>query len=325
MAALSLLLTPLAHAQAEPGQRPVPTRAGKSPTSDRAATVVKTQHRAGRTVDLTIDSPALGREVMTRVLTPPGYEEEPDRSWPVLYLLHGCCDGTGGWNDWTDATDVEGLTADLGALVVMPEGGPVGYYSDWWNGGNGGAPAWETFHLTELPGLLASDMRASDVRAVAGLSMGGTGALSYAGRHPDFFRAAASFSGRLDTQVDPQGVMNRLPQFGEDPLALWGDPEAQRQVWADHNPLALVGKLPPGFPVYVSSGNGVPGPLDPPDAGHDPLEEQFGHMAEAYVAAAREHGLAVTEGLYGAGTHTWPYWERELGAALPMLREALGA
>ncbi|UCM91092.1 alpha/beta hydrolase [Streptomyces marincola] len=290
----------------------------------RGAVVVERERSGERTLDLTIESPALGTTVRTRVLLPPGHDRDPGRTWPAIYLLHGCCDASGGHDDWTDSTDVAAITARTEALIVMPEGGPVGYYSDWWNGGRGGPPAWETFHLTELPAVLAREVGAGDLRAVAGASMGGTGALAYAGRHPGFFRAAAAYSGRLDTRVDAPAVMARLEDFGHDPLALWGDPEAQADVWAAHDPSALVADLPPGYPVYVSSGNGEPGPLDPHDAPHDALEAQFGEMAAAYVAAARAHGLDVTASL-GPGRHHYGYWEREFARSLPLLAEAVGA
>ena len=57
-------------------------------------------------------------------------------------------------------------------IIAMPEAGAVGFYSDWVTG-----PKWETFHTVELPGLLAAEYRASDRAAIAGLSMGGLGAL----------------------------------------------------------------------------------------------------------------------------------------------------
>ncbi|MDT0442263.1 alpha/beta hydrolase [Streptomyces johnsoniae] len=304
----------------------LPAVGGSSAAAARpdGATVVARERSGQRTLDLTIDSPALADEVKTRVLLPPGYADQPDRVWPVIYLLHGCCSRPG-FDDWTSSADVAGLTAGTEALVVMPEGGSVGYYTNWWNAGRGGPPAWETFHLVELPRLLAGEVRAGSARAVAGASMGGTGALEYAGRHPGFFRAAASYSGRLNTRADAAAVMRRLEDFGHDPRAMWGDPEAQARIWSAHNPVEVLDRLPRGFPVYVSSGDGSPGPLDPPDAGDDGLERQFGDMAREYVARARGHGLAVTASLYGPGRHHYGYWEREFARSLPLLAEAVGA
>ncbi len=67
-----------------------------------------------------------------------------------------------------------------------------GWYADAWNGGAGEPPAWETFHLVELIELLDRNWRADGARPVAGVSMGGFGAMAYAARHPGMFRAAAS-------------------------------------------------------------------------------------------------------------------------------------
>jgi S-formylglutathione hydrolase FrmB len=62
----------------------------------------------------------------------------------------------------------------------MPDGGQVGFYSNWRTG-----PQWETFHTQELPQLLATPYRANGKAAIAGVSMGGLGALerSSAPRH----------------------------------------------------------------------------------------------------------------------------------------------
>ncbi|CAM5623660.1 hypothetical protein SANTM175S_03441 [Streptomyces antimycoticus] len=161
----------------------------------------------------------------------------------------GCCDPGPGWEAWTLNTDVEAITAGTPALIVSPEGGPVGFYSNWWNGGHYGPPAWETFHLAELRPLLERALRANGRRAVAGLSMGGFGALSYAARHPGLFRAAASFSGVIHTTLDPAGVQGILTGQGVDPTALWGDPAAQPALWDDPHPTPSS----PGSPAAIRS------------------------------------------------------------------------
>jgi len=203
-----------------------------------------------RTRDLTIDSPSVGTQKV-RLLLPVRFEDEPETRWPVLYLLHGAWDD---YTSWTRETDVADLTADLDLLVVMPEASEGGWYSDWWNSGEGGPPMWETFHLTELREILEQDWRADDRRVIAGLSMGGFGAMSYAARHPELFSAAASFSGVLD----PFGS-----DFRED-LALWGDKIDQAEIWAAHDPVSLAPALEElpllkdlGIPITVEAGSGT--------------------------------------------------------------------
>jgi diacylglycerol O-acyltransferase/trehalose O-mycolyltransferase len=141
--------------------------------------VVSVAKIGDRTRDVVIDSPSVG-EVRVRLLVPADFETDPHRRWPVLYVLHGA-DDPDTYRCWTRSTDVAALTARLPLLVVLPEGGTQGYYSDWFNHGHGGPPAWETFHLVELLQVLDRDWRASDHRAVAGLSLGGLGAMLYAG------------------------------------------------------------------------------------------------------------------------------------------------
>jgi S-formylglutathione hydrolase FrmB len=195
----------------------------------------------------------------------------------------------------------------------MPDAGAWGWYSDWWNEGQGGVPLWETFHLDELRAILERDWRAGDERAIAGLSMGGYGAMHYATAHPELFRAVASFSG----VVDPNGTGQGL---SIDPMA-WGDAEEQAGVWAAHDPVGMAGSLE-GKPVYLSWGDGQPGPLDPVDATEDDLEAWVAEQNEALATRLDELGIEATVET-GSGTHTWPYWEQGLDHALPILLEAL--
>ncbi|TMR09018.1 alpha/beta hydrolase, partial [Nonomuraea zeae] len=123
--------------------------------------VVEEKRLDERRMELTIRSPALDATTKVRLLLPRGWESRKD--WPVLWLLHG---GLDNYASWTAKTDVDALTRDTGVLVVMPDGGKCGSYSDWWNGGDGGPPRWETYHLKELLPLLESRYRAGGERAV---------------------------------------------------------------------------------------------------------------------------------------------------------------
>jgi diacylglycerol O-acyltransferase / trehalose O-mycolyltransferase / mycolyltransferase Ag85 len=292
-------------------------------SGSRAAYVVAEEQVGPHLIDLTVQSPALGRTAKVRLLTPNGWEQRRRGDhWPVLYLLHGCCDT---YDSWTRETDVEELRALRGTLVVMPEGGPVGWYSNWWNYGAGGPPAWETFHLRELRKLLEHDYGAGHRRVIAGLSMGGFGALSYAGRNPGMFRAVASYSGVVHPLFDgfPEGLMSLLQEFGEDPLALWGDPVAERRIWEAHDPYYLAKRLR-STPVFLSSGDGTAGPYDPPGT-TDGLEAFLNEMNHVLAGRFEKVGVPLTIDFYGPGTHTWPYWERELHRSLPLLLRALRA
>lgn len=263
---------------------------------------------SSRVRDIGIQSPALGGQTTVRLILPAGFGVDPARRWPVLNLLHGV---GGSYASWSEQTNVVDLVRDLPIIVAMPNGGDHGFYSNWWNGGAGGPPAWETYHTEELAQILERGYGASGTRAIAGLSMGGLGAISYAARHPGMYAAVASFSGVLDTDGHPIVDPN-----------LWGDPKAQASTWAAHNPLDQAAGLR-GIPLFLSWGNGQPGPLDAPGTGRDSTEQEIARENAAFAARLQQLGISATVDAYGPGTHTWPYWDRELQRALPTLMQAL--
>jgi diacylglycerol O-acyltransferase / trehalose O-mycolyltransferase len=288
------------------------------PTVGATARIVAAKQLDSRSIDLTIESPAVGGPVQVRLLLPADFETQPKRRWPVLYLLHGCCDT---YLSWTRSTDIEQLTGKRDLLVVMPDGGKVGFYSNWRNG-----PQWETFHTEELRGLLTSQYRANEKAAIAGVSMGGLGALGYAARHPGKYTAVASFSGIVHTRLssdESQGYLGLVSSQGTaDPLALWGDPEIDAATWKQHNPYDLAPQLK-HIPMFISAGNGQPGPLDETGAAPDSIEPAIDAENKKFVERLHDVGANVRVDLYGNGTHNWVYWERELHRAWPILTNKL--
>jgi diacylglycerol O-acyltransferase/trehalose O-mycolyltransferase len=284
--------------------------------ADRGAAVVDEERVAPRIVDLEIRSPALGTTAKVRLLTPAGWDpERTPRRWPVLYLLHGCCDS---YVSWTRSTRIAHWPQLRSVLVVMPEAGSVGFYSNWHGNGREPGPAWETFHLTEVRQLLERDYGAGPRRAIAGLSMGGLGAMGYAARHPGLFRAAASFSGLLHPLGDTDFLLGLFSAYTPNAREIWGDPAAERAIWALHDPTELAGQLH-GTRLFVSAGDGRPGPLATSREGDDRIEPVVLRESRAFVTRLRELRIPVHADFYGRGTHDWPYWERELGRALPTL------
>ncbi|MFD5750691.1 alpha/beta hydrolase [Streptomyces sp. NPDC127033] len=301
--------------------------------ADNGARVIAQSFLDPRTMDITINSVALGHTASVRVILPNRFGSQPSASWPVLYLLHG---GYGDYVDWTRHSDIARLARKHDVLVVMPDGGALGFYTDWWARGTGNKPGWETFHLVELSQILARGLHATGRRAIAGLSMGGFGAMSYAARHPGSFSAAASFSGTLDTlhpTTEPVSseryatwlLQTHIAPNGYDALDLFGDPAAQRAVWAAHNPADLVKDLR-GTKLFVSCGNGRIGPLDPSETDPSDVSVQFEASQllqnQEFVKRATRFGLDVTFETY-TGSHTWPYWAREIEKAFPLLMRAI--
>jgi S-formylglutathione hydrolase FrmB len=294
--------------------------AKKSP----AAQVVDTKRIDDRLLELTVRTPALASDTRVRVLLPTGYGAERRRRYPVLYLLHGA---SGSYADWTRAGDVARTTAGQPLIVVMPDGGRGGWYTNWYNGGRGGPPAWEDYHVSGLIPLVDRRFRtvaARRGRAIAGLSMGGFGTFSYAGRHPDLFTAAASFSGGLDLNLKlfgaPAGeitVNATASMDGGGPGAVFGDYTIENIRWRGHNPPDLAANMR-GLALALHTGNGEPGgPLHP--NGFDLIE--FGAHEMNVNVHNRLDQLRIPHVWddHGPGAHTFAYWARDLRETVPWL------
>ena len=280
--------------------------------------VVSSQALSDRLTEYTFSSTAMGGQTKARVLLPAGYDAGASRRYPVLMLLHGCCDD---YRSWTDKGNAEALTAPYPVIVVMPDGGSFGWYSDWFNSGAGGPPKYETYHLGELLPWMDATFRtvpARSGRAVAGLSMGGFGALSYAARHPDTFVAAASYSGVLDAiAMSTAGIVP--PSFF--PSAVWGPLATDRARWEAHNPLQIAANLRSLSWLELRTGNGQQGPLDPQPR-VDAIETEVGKENQAMHAKLESLGIPHVWD-YGPGTHSWGYWARGLERSLPNFMAAL--
>ena len=125
------------------------------------------------------------------VILPPGYRASNTTRFPVLYLLHGW---GGHYTDWVTRTNVADYAAQYRMIVVMPEG------NDSWYVDSGGVASdkYETYLLKELIPDVDRRFRTIQARygrAVAGLSMGGYGAIKYGLKYPASFVFAASISG----------------------------------------------------------------------------------------------------------------------------------
>jgi diacylglycerol O-acyltransferase/trehalose O-mycolyltransferase len=336
VATAGLAATLAATATATPGTPTPAPAATPAPTptlaptigepADDGASIIAVETPTGadpvtdaRTRDLTIDSPAVG-VVQVRLLLPQHFAAQPSTRWPVLYVLPGSSSGHDGWSGWSD---LESLTAPTDLLVVVPDAGhrdPGGSsYLDWWNGGDGGPPMWETFHLVELLQLLERNWQAGDRRAVVGVSAGGYGAMEYASRRPGMFLLAAAYSGVFD----PVGHV----AFWSPPSDWWGSPVAQADIWKAHDPLLNAEALR-GTRLYVAYGNGKPGALDDfALSPYDPtgeVEREVATESAALVKRLHELKIPVTVYAYGNGTHNGPYINRDLDRSFPLILKALG-
>jgi S-formylglutathione hydrolase FrmB len=76
--------------------------------------------------------------------------------------------------------------------------------------------------------------------------------------------------------------------------------------------------------LFISAGNGDPGPLDSADASPDSIESGLAAENQAFADRVRELRLDAHIDLYGPGTHNWNYWQRELHRAWPLISNGLG-
>jgi S-formylglutathione hydrolase FrmB len=280
--------------------------------------LVRSEQLSERLFELTFRTPALDGETGVRILLPQGYDAAAAPRYPVLYLLHGCCDD---FRAWTEDGDAERITAGESLIVVMPDSGTGGGYTDWYNHGAGGPPMWETYHLSQLVPWIDGHFRtAADrgARAIAGLSMGGYGTMHYAARRPDLFVAAASFSGAVDSNslfIQPLTGSEGLSR-GRLPGAVFGPRATEEVRWRGHNPWDLAENLD-GLDLTIRTGNGQPG--GPGGDSGDPVETEVHAESESLHRRLAELGIPHVWDDYGPGGHDWYYWKRDLELLMPDL------
>ncbi len=299
------------------------------------AAVVSNRVIADRTSVVDVFSPSMGRPIPVTVYR----AANPEIPAPTLYLLNGAAGGDGG-SSWFDRTDIAGFFGDQQVNVVVPTGGAASYYTDWYRDDPVlGRNQWATFLTRELPAVVDAEFRGNGTNAIAGISMAGTSVFQLALAHPGFYTAAASYSGCAMTS-DPLGrayVKSVVEMRGRgNTLNMWG-PDSDR-AWTDNDPYVNAEKLR-GTELYISSGSGLPGPLDTidgPDVNGSPgkLVEQLavGALIESATdrcsrmmqARLDSLGIPATYNFRDNGTHSWGYWQGDLHDSWPLLARSLG-
>lgn len=172
---------------------------------------------ASEIVSDTLDSTVLGKEVKMHVYLPDGYENSSD-TYPVIYMLHGAGSNE---DSWVDRGGIK-VTADAlikrnqmrPSVIVMPTLGPASWYADA-NSDNA-----ETAFIKDLIPYVEGKYKAQTTRegrSVAGLSMGGYGALNLSLSNPELFCAAGVLSPAIYDPFPPATSASRkTPQFLKD-------------------------------------------------------------------------------------------------------------
>ena len=156
----------------------------------------------GKVDTVSVYSKAMQKNLKAAVTTPSSYSST-NKSYPVLYLLHG---GSGAFSDWHKQVTKPGLVNQLAdqydLIIVTPGVGPASYYYD--------SPLmdsvrYETYMIEELIPFVDKNYRTlaqKESRAITGLSMGGHGAMMLSAKHPELFVAAGTMSGVMNIDTD---------------------------------------------------------------------------------------------------------------------------
>jgi S-formylglutathione hydrolase FrmB len=293
----------------------------------------------GRLVADTFWSAILTTRKRVVVYLPPSYAIAPTRRYAVAYYLHGAY---GGEDDWTKMGRLNSVMDSLAAtgapemIVVMPDGDD-GWYTTWNSLGNladctRAPPARERAATYCVPWPKYDDYIARDLvahvdsfyrtlptrahRGIAGLSMGGYGAVSLALRYDDVFSAAASHSGVLAPLLGTSDAAKGEATDVDSLRARWS-----AGLWPALR-LAFGGRDLYGWtardPARMAKRALARGAALPPlliDAGKD---DPFTPQSRAFVVAARALGGRVTYREW-PGKHDWDYWRAHVGESLVWL------
>jgi len=262
--------------------------------------------QTGKVFDnLTLSSKILDSERKYAVYLPPDYETS-ERSYPVLYLLHGAGDDQTGWVQFgevlriTDAAIKEGTATPM--VIIMPDAntGKRGFFNqgeDW---------RYEDFFFEEFMPAIEKKYRIRNekrYRAIAGLSMGGGGSFMYALHHPELFSSACP----LSAYVGPL-TMDDFKARLKDSDVTYSQAE-MKAYFKRHNVLELLKTVP------VEEVKSVRWYIDCGD--DDFLYEGNSLVHIAMTKKEIPHEYRVRD-----GRHSWTYWRESLPTVLGFVSDA---
>jgi putative tributyrin esterase len=236
-------------------------------------------------------SASLDRDMHYLALLPRDYGN--GRRFPVLYLLHGLY---GDYKNWESRTGIESYGKTMSLLIVMPDA------DDSWYTNSATIPRdkFEDYITQDLISEIDRKyrtIRERSARAIAGLSMGGYGAVKLALEHPDLFAFAASLSGAFNAPGDLDHVR---PEFGANLLEVFGKAGSRTRT---ENDIFLLLKTVHAYPYfYLACGT-----------------EDFFLGTNRALAAQLSSQRVPYEYHETTGGHTWEYWDSALN---PMLQAA---
>ncbi len=240
-------------------------------------------------ITCTFQSNILQKSVQFNVILPQNIKQAR-----VLYLLHGLSDD---YSAWSRHTCIERYANEFGFVVIMPDGGKS-YYTDMSTGDMYYKHFTEEI-FTYIPSVFNINCKRENT-FIAGLSMGGYGALKFALRNPELFFGAASLSGCVDVchrlKTDPRWKMAKTQVFG-----------AESQVKESENDLFYLLKNNHfnTFPVHIYLACGT----------EDFLYKDNLLFAEELKKYRLSHQIS-----FSTGIHDWIYWDNEIQEVLKYMR-----
>jgi len=258
--------------------------------------------QSGKVYDnLSMESQILKMERKYAIYLPPDYESS-ERSYPVLYLLHGAGDDQTGWVQFgevlriADKAILEGTATPM--IIVMPDAntGQRGYFNDPKNEWR-----YEDFFFDEFMPYVEKTYRikgAKRYRAISGLSMGGGGTFMYALHHPELFSSACPLSASCGP-LSMEDMERQVQRRG------WEDVSKPELVayYKRHSALELVNSVPD------DQKNAVRWYIDCGD-------DDFLYEGNSLVHIAMRKKEIPHEFRMRDGGHTWTYWRTALPEVL---------
>lgn len=255
----------------------------------------------------TVSSKILKMERKYAVYLPPDYETS-DRTYPVLYLLHGSGDDQTGWVTFgevlyiADKVIKEGKATPM--IIVMPDAntGKRGYFND-----PKGEWRYEDFFFQELIPHIEKTYKAKTekrYRAIAGLSMGGGGTFMYALHHPELFSSACP----LSAATGPLTLADAKSYFEKRGLVGTTDSEIET-YYKQHSVLPLLDSVPAdqikSIRWYIDCG-----------------DDDFLYEGNSLVHIAMRKKEIPHEFRIRDGAHNWTYWRTSLPNVLEFVSDA---
>ncbi len=268
--------------------------------------LVSFQRRASeRVVTVQLHSALVGKTLPYNVILPADYRTSTTR-YPVLYLLHGWA---GHYSDWATRTNVADYVAQYRMIIVMPEGND-GWYTD----GVITTDKYESYILQELIPDVQRRYRTIESRygrAIAGLSMGGYGALKFGLKSPGTFTFAGSLSGALAATTWTEEDLKAFKSMNNSLVAAFGPRDSPQRKANDIFEIAS----------RVSASRAAALPYFYFDCG---TEDFFLGVNEQFALLLTEKKIPH-EFRELPGAHGWQYWDQQVKELLKVAAEKLNA